>query len=145
MISIPPQSTTVCCIGLTRSAIARCYSEVLESKLVEPKEATVGAIAKLKQGGKLYSGTITAVGTKVEIEQRWKELESADEEFHSPTTQDQGTYYVHYCTCCKCVYVYYVHACTCTCTCTIYMNMYTMYITALTYWQLKIQMHQEPV
>ena len=70
----------------------KCYSEVLESKLVEPKEATVGAIAKLKQGGKFYSGTITAVGTKAEIEQRWKELESADEESHSPTTRDQDLY-----------------------------------------------------
>ena len=54
------------------------------------------------------SGTITAVGTKAEIERRWKELESADEaeEYHSPTTQDQGTYYAHYCTCCMCVYMY---------------------------------------
>ena len=45
-----------------------------------------------------------------------------------------------------CMYVY-VYACTRTCTYTIHMNMYTMYIhvTALTYWQLNIQMHQEPV
>ena len=91
---------------------------MLESKLVEPKEATVGAIAKVKQGGKFYSGTITAIGTKVEIERRWKELESADEaeESHSSTTQDRGTYYVHYCTCvcvcvCVCMYVcMYMHA-----------------------------------
>ena len=70
---------------------------MLESKLVEPKEATVGAIAKVKQGGKFYSGTITAVGTKADIERRWKELESADEaeESHSPTTQDQGTYHIY--------------------------------------------------
>ena len=46
----------------------KCYSKVLESKFVEPKEATVGAIAKVKQGGKFCSGTITAIGTKVEIE-----------------------------------------------------------------------------
>ena len=74
----------------------------------------MGAIAKLKQGGKFYSGTITAVGTKTEIEQRWKELETADEaeESHLPTTQDQGTYYVHYCTCCMCVCMYttFMHA-----------------------------------
>ena len=61
----------------------------------------MGAIAKVKQGGKFYSGTITAVGIKAEIELRWKELESADEaeESHSQTTQDHCTYYVHYCTC----------------------------------------------
>ena len=52
----------------------RCYSEMLESKLVEPKEATIGVIAKVKQGGKLYSETTVAVGTKSEIEQQLKEL-----------------------------------------------------------------------
>ena len=52
--------------------------------------------------------------------------------------------------------VYVVHVCVCMYMYTtfmhahvhvhvIHMNMYTMYITALTYWQLKIQMHQEPV
>ena len=73
----------------------------------------MGAIAKVKQGGKFYSGTITAIGTKAERERRWKELESADEaeEFHSPITQDQGTYYVYYCTC----------VCTCVCMC-MYMH-----------------------
>ena len=44
----------------------RCYSEMLELKLVEPKEATVESGC---QGGKLYSGTIVAVGTRAEIEQ----------------------------------------------------------------------------
>ena len=65
----------------------RCYSEMLESKLVEPKEATVGVVAKVKQGGKLYSGTIVAVGTRAEIEQRLKEF-VGDEDSR---TQDQGT------------------------------------------------------
>ena len=50
------QGVTVCSIGLKRS-----LSEVLESKLVEPKEASVRAVAKVKQSGKFYSGTIVAV------------------------------------------------------------------------------------
>ena len=43
---------------------------MLESKLVEPKEATVGAMGKVKLGGKFYSGTIVAVGSRAEIEQQ---------------------------------------------------------------------------
>ena len=70
---------------------------LIESKLVEPKEATVGAMAKGKQGGKFYSGSIVAVGTKAEIEQHWKELEDSD----SATTHDQGTFTFMQC----------VHAC----------------------------------
>ena len=56
-----------------------CCSEVLESKLTEPKEALVGAVAKVKQGGKIYSGTIAEVGTRAEIEERLKELEGGQE------------------------------------------------------------------
>ena len=63
-----------------------CYSEVVESKLIEPKEASVGEVAKVKQGGKSYSGTIVAVGTKTDIEQRWKELEGAGGEDSDSST-----------------------------------------------------------
>ena len=74
-----------------------CYSEVLESKLIEPKEATIGVVAKVKQGGKIYSGNIVAVGMRADIEQQWKELEGGeggDEDLETATThktQDQGT------------------------------------------------------
>lgn len=51
----------------------------MELKLVEPKEASVGAVAKVKQAGKVYCGSIVAVGTKAEIEQKWKELEGGDD------------------------------------------------------------------
>ena len=60
----------------------------------EPKEASVGAVAKVKQGGKFYSGSIFAVGTKAEIEQQWKELEGGNDSY-SATTQDQGMYYYY--------------------------------------------------
>ena len=64
-----------------------CYSVVLESKLAEPKEATVGVVAKVKQRGKMYSGSIVAVGTRDEVQQRLNELEGDEEQ----TIQDQGT------------------------------------------------------
>ena len=119
----------------------KCYSEVLELKLVEPKEASVGTVAKVKQGGKFYSGTVVAVGTRAEIEQQWKELEDGDD-LDSATIQDPGT-----------VYVYTLKITTCACISHVYTYMYgliaamlhvTNYCTCThTYWQLKIQKHQE--
>ena len=47
-----------------------CYSEVMESKVVELREESVGAVAKVKQAGKVYCGSIVAVGTKAEIEKK---------------------------------------------------------------------------
>ena len=48
-----------------------------------------------------------------------------------------------------CMYIMFMHATVHVHVLTIHMNMYAMYIhvhiTALTYWQLKIQMHLEPV
>ena len=66
---------------------------MLESKFAEPKEASVGAVAKVKRSGKFYSRIIVAVGTRANIEQQWKELEGGDDS-DSATTQDQGM-----CTC----------------------------------------------
>ena len=63
-----------------------CYSDVLEAKLLEPKEATVGAVAKVKEGGKIHSGTIVMVGTRAEVERRLNELECID----SSQAEDQG-------------------------------------------------------
>jgi predicted thioesterase len=64
----------------------KCYSEVLEAKLLEPKEATVGVVAKVKEGGKIHSGTIVMVGTRAEVERRLNELERVD----SSEAEDQG-------------------------------------------------------
>ena len=82
-------------------------------KLVEPKEASVGAVAKVKQGGKFYSGTVVAVGTRAEIEQQWKELEDGDD-LDSATTQDQGTVYVYTLKITACVHAYRMYTRTCT-------------------------------
>ena len=62
-----------------------CYSDVLEAKLLEPKEATVGVVAKVKGGGKIHSGTIVMVGTRAEVEQL-NELERID----YSQAEDQG-------------------------------------------------------
>ena len=58
---------------------------MLESKLLEPKEATVGVVAKVK-GGKIHSGTIVMVGTRAEVELRLNELEGVD----YSQAEDQG-------------------------------------------------------
>ena len=61
-----------------------CYSDVLEAKLLEPKEATVGVVAKVKEG-KVHSGTIVMVGTRAEVE-RLNELKRID----YSQAEDQG-------------------------------------------------------
>ena len=72
----------------------RCYSEVPESKLVEPKDPSVGQTVKVKEGSKTFSGTVEAVGNKSEIEKRLNELESEeakeDKAAESGTTADTG-------------------------------------------------------
>ena len=69
-----------------------CYSEVMESKVVEPREESVGAVAKVKQAGKVYCGSIVAVGTKAEIEKKWKELEGGDDSDKATKEVDKGSY-----------------------------------------------------
>ena len=61
----------------------------MELKLVEPKEASVGAVAKVKQAGKVYCGSI-AIGTKAEIEQKRKELEGGDDSDKATKEMDKG-------------------------------------------------------
>ena len=63
-----------------------CYGEVLEAKLVEPKEATVGVVAKVKEGGRIHSRSIVAVGTRAEIERRLNKVEDVD----NSAAGDQG-------------------------------------------------------
>ena len=69
-----------------------CYSEVMESKVVELREESVGAVAKVKQAGKVYCGSIVAVGTKAEIEKKWKELEGGDDSDKATKEVDKGSY-----------------------------------------------------
>ena len=105
---------------------------MLESKLVEPKEAIVGAMGKVKLGGKFYSGTIVAVRSRAEIEQQWKELEGG-EDSDSATTQDQGT--------CTCILQHvYMHI-PCILHVHVRFDCCSANYTTLTYWQLKIQKH----
>ena len=53
-----------------------CYSEVIESKIVEPKDPAVRQTVKVKEGGKVFSGRVEAVGNKTEIECWLSELEN---------------------------------------------------------------------
>ena len=53
-----------------------CYSEIIESKIVEPKDPAVGQTVKVKEGGKVFSGRVEAVGNKTEIERQLSELEN---------------------------------------------------------------------
>ena len=55
-----------------------------------PKEASVGAVAKVKRSGKLNCGSVVAVGTKAEIEQKWKELGGGDDSDKSTKEVDKG-------------------------------------------------------
>ena len=73
----------------------KCYSEVAESKIVEPKDPSVGQAVKVKEGSKIFSGTVEAVGNKSEIEKQLSELESEvpkkDDEEDSGTITEPGT------------------------------------------------------
>ena len=78
---------------------------------MEPREASIGAVAKVKQAGKVYCGSIVAVGTKAEIEKKWKELEGGDDSDKATKEVDKGCMHAEH----NSVRVY-VHAyCTCMC------------------------------
>ena len=51
------------------------YSVVAESKILSPKEASAGQSVQVKEGAKVFSGTVVAMGSKVEVEQRLSEME----------------------------------------------------------------------
>ena len=48
-----------------------------ESKIVKPKDPSLGQQVKVKEGSKTFFGTVEAVGNKSDIEKRLTELESA--------------------------------------------------------------------
>lgn len=56
------------------------YSVIQESKIVEPKDPGVDETVKVKEGGKVYSGKVTAVGTQTDVEARMRELEGDTDE-----------------------------------------------------------------
>ena len=51
------------------------YSVVAESKTVSAKEHSVDQTVQVKEGSKCFSGTVVAVGSKVDIEKQLSELE----------------------------------------------------------------------
>ena len=51
---------------------------VAESKILSPKEASAGQSVQVKEGPKVFSGTVVAVGSKAEVEQRLHEVESTE-------------------------------------------------------------------
>ena len=51
------------------------YSVVTESKTLSAKEASAGQSVQVKEGAKEFSGTVVAMGSKVEVEQQLSEME----------------------------------------------------------------------
>ena len=43
---------------------------------MEPNDPAIGQTVKVKEGGKLFSGRVEAVGSKTEIERRLSEMEN---------------------------------------------------------------------
>ena len=56
------------------------YSVVPESKTVGAKEHLVGQSIQVKEGSKCFSGTVVAVGNKVDVEKRLSEMEGNKEQ-----------------------------------------------------------------
>ena len=56
------------------------YSVVAESKIVNAKECSAGQTVQIKEGSKCFSGTVVAVGSKVDIEKRLSEMEGNKEQ-----------------------------------------------------------------
>ena len=55
------------------------YSEVLPSKLVEPKKPAVGDKVKVKAGTKIHMGEVAGFGSKAEMEKLMLDLEGQDD------------------------------------------------------------------
>ena len=60
------QSVISSCYGLMRT-VTVWWPE--ESKIVEPKEPSAGENVRVKEGTKVYSGKVVAVGSKSEVEE----------------------------------------------------------------------------
>ena len=56
------------------------YSVVAESKTVNAKECSAGQTVQVKEGSKCFSGTVVAVGSKVDIEKQLSEMEGNKEQ-----------------------------------------------------------------
>ena len=74
--------------------IENSYSDVPESKIVEPKDPAVGQTVKVKEGTKTFSGKVEAIGTKAELEMKLCDLdkeEKEEEPVPAATTTESGT------------------------------------------------------
>ena len=56
------------------------YSMLPESKIVGEKEPSAGQMVKVKEGQKLYSGKVVAVGKKFYIEKKLSEMKATKEQ-----------------------------------------------------------------
>ena len=56
------------------------YSVVAESKIVNAIECSAGQTVQIKEGSKCFSGTVVAVGSKVDIEKQLSEVEENKEQ-----------------------------------------------------------------
>ena len=66
------------------------YSMLPESKIVGEKESSAGQIVKVKEGQKIYSGKVVAVGKRLDIEKQLSEMEARKEDEAAVNTT-QGT------------------------------------------------------
>ena len=51
------------------------YNVIQESKIVESKDQDDDETVKVREGGKVFSGKVAALGTKADVEARMNELE----------------------------------------------------------------------
>ena len=72
-----------------------CYSEVAQAKIIEPKEPSVGDIARVKECTKIHTGKVVGFGSKGEVEKLMMEFDALDndggKEQEEAVVQRQGT------------------------------------------------------
>ena len=88
------------------------YSEVGQAKTVEPKETSVGATVRVKEGTKVHTGKVVGSGSKSEVEKLMMEFEAhggGDEEQEVAVGKEQGMIdnYSLSCTYCSCCGIQY--------------------------------------
>ena len=67
------------CFYLVSCPEESSYSVVAESKIVNAKECSAEQTVQIK-GSKCFSGTVVAVGSKVDIEKQLSEMEGSKEQ-----------------------------------------------------------------
>ena len=79
------------------------YSVVQQSKIVEPKDPSIDETVKVKEGGKVFSGKVAALGTKADVEAHLSEVEGNNTDESQLETNGELTY-MHTCMYSKCVH-----------------------------------------